>query len=776
MNEFLTVLVLGIATGSAYAIAAVGLVVTYSTSGIFNFSHGAIGMLAAFAYWQTNEAWGWPVWLSLVAVLAVAAPLFGALIEVTVIRGLQGTSEAVRIVVTVSLLVAMLGIANIVWGGAETRRVLPFFQRSKVSIASVNITYHQLVIVAVALVAGVVLRLLFTKTRAGVAMRAVVDDRSLVRLTGGRPDRSAMLAWALGSTMAALCGVLIASQKVMKPIDLTLLVINAYAAAVIGRLRNLPLTVIGALFVGVVEAAVGWYVPVDLEIGRFNALGLKSVVPAIILATVLVALPQQRLEAVGTRVQRERWQVPTMRLAVFGVGAFVLGCAAVASLVTENDLDLMRSGLWFGLLAMSLVPLTGYGGQISLAQLTFAGIGALVMAEVAPGGNPIGVLVAMVVTACVGALVALPAARLTGIYLALATAAFALICTGLLFNQRELFPGGNRVIPPLDLGVVVVDSDFENIVLLSIVISLTGVFLVWLRNGSYGRRLQALKDSPVACATLGMNITSTKVSVFALSAAIAGAAGALSATTVQGIEYQLLASMPVTMLAVVGGVGSIAGAVLGGVLLGAILSVFELVFATNAVGWFGLFQISMVNVIKLGPGFMGITLGQNPSGMVSEFADLYREVGRENRYLAAAVAGEVVIWGAAASGLLSNWWFTAATLVWLVGVVPSIPRVEEYDRRTAALSQSAAALLTTVLVPWESIDSNGWRVVLAVCIAGTAAVASKLLAASDTDDAEVSPDMAGVGRELNSADVIEAEAAIGLPFGLLSAGTAGGDR
>lgn len=778
MQEFFSnVLILGLTTSAAYAIAAAGLVVTYSTSGIFNFSHGAISMLAAFSYWQVHESWGWPVWVSLIVVLGVVAPALGAGIEVVVMRGLQGASEVVRVVVTVSLMVAMLGLADVIWSAAAvSRRVTPFFPNQKVTIGEVNVTYHQIVTIAVALVVGVLLRLLLTRTRAGVAMRAVVDDRPLARLNGGKPDRSAMLAWAVGASMAALSGVLIASQKPIAPLALTLLVINAYAAAVVGRLRSLPMTVLGAVILGVVEATVGWYVPVDAQIGPFNLLGLKPAVPAIMLFVVLILLPHERLRAAGVHAQRERWGIPTLGFAVYGAVAFVVATAAIGSMLTATDILLLESGLWLGLVALSLVPLTGYAGQISLAQLSFAGIGALVMAIVAPSGNPLGVLVAVVVTAGIGALVALPAVRLTGIYLALATAAFALACSTLVFSQRELMPGDNRVVPRLDLGVARIDSDFSQSVLLAVAIGAVGVSLIWLRRGAYGRRLQALKDSPVACATLGMNITTTKVSVFAISAGIAGLAGALSGRTVQGQEFQLLASMPVTMLAVVGGIGSVAGAVLGGVMLGAILGVFDTLFAVNAIGWFSMFQISMTSITKLAPGFMGITLGRSPSGIIAEVSEGLKEVGSRANFLAAATAGEIVIWGLAVSGMLSNWWFAIATPVWLLGIVPLIPRIEEHTRKKQALAVSAVALLLTIVVPWESIDSNGLRVVIGGVILAVVVVAARRVAAIGMTDERVepSPDRVGIDRPLTSSDVFDAEAGMGFGYGELAAAVVSG--
>ena len=121
MSAFLAYSIVGLVTGCIYALTATGLVVTYTTSGIFNFAHGAIGMMAAFSYWQLTVAWGWPVWLALPAVLLVGAPLFGALVERVLIRPLRGAAADLSIVITLGLLLFLLGVANVAWKPTEAR-------------------------------------------------------------------------------------------------------------------------------------------------------------------------------------------------------------------------------------------------------------------------------------------------------------------------------------------------------------------------------------------------------------------------------------------------------------------------------------------------------------------------------------------------------------------------------------------------------------------------------------------------------------------------------
>ena len=312
METFLQYTILGLVTGGVYGIAASGLVVTYTTSGIFNFAHGAVAMLAAFTYWQLRFGWGWPAPVALVLVLGVLAPLLGALLYGVVMRGLRGTSEVARIVVPVSVMLGFLALCTWVWDPTprSPRLFLKFFGADRtVSIAGVNITWHELAAVGVAVVVALGLRFLFYGTRTGVAMRAVVDDPDLLELNAGRPDRLAMSAWALGAFLAALAGVLITpiQGSAMSAQALTLLVIDAFAAAMFGRLRSVPRTFVGALVLGLLGSYVIGYFPSDDWTWTGN---FRVSLPMIVLFVVLLFLPQDRLRGATVLRSRERFRHP----------------------------------------------------------------------------------------------------------------------------------------------------------------------------------------------------------------------------------------------------------------------------------------------------------------------------------------------------------------------------------------------------------------------------------------------------------------------------------
>src|SRR3546814_636433 len=231
MGNLLSNTILGLSTAAIFALAASGLVLTYTTTGVFNFAHGAIGMLGAFTYWQLHVGWGWPIPLALAGVLFVAAPALGLLIERAVMRGLHDVPEAVRIVVTVSLLVALLGLGMWLWSPQSVHRVPLLFPGENVRLFDVNVTWHQVTAFVVALVVAAALRLLLYRTRIGLDMRATVDNRDLAALHGARPHRAAALAWAIGCSLAALAGILIGPLSgQLSHTNLTLLIVNAYAA------------------------------------------------------------------------------------------------------------------------------------------------------------------------------------------------------------------------------------------------------------------------------------------------------------------------------------------------------------------------------------------------------------------------------------------------------------------------------------------------------------------------------------------------------------------
>ena len=640
LRDWVNFTISGVSIGAVYAIAASGLVVTYTTSGIFNFAHGAFGMLGAFTYWQLLD-WGVPVVPALIIVLLILAPLFGAGVERLVMGNLGDASEITKLVVTIGLLAFCIGLANTILWPPDPRPVDPFFGANSVRIGDVNVTWHELITIGVAFGVALGLRALLFNTRTGVAMRAVVDDRPLAQLNGGRPGLSAMLSWALGTSLAALAGILLALRPTeeLVVIPLTLLVVQAYAAAVFGRLQSLPLTFIGALVIGLAQTYAAGYIDLQtLDLGPVSLAGLKPAIPVILLFLILVAMPGARLRAGAALRAQEGVRVPTLRTAAIAGVVLVALVWLWSGAMESSDLVLLERGLATGVIMLSLVPLTGYGGRISLAALSFAAIGVLMMNETSDwtwlGGSQetwVGLALGAFVAALVGAVVALPALRLEGIYLALATAAFAVFMDVALLTQEWFFGAGIVDVPRPRLGPVDFESNRSYAVLLAAIFAVLGVGVIMLRRGPFGRRLYAMNDSQAACATLGLDLTRTKVTVFALSAAIAAVGGALLGGTGGSISREELAfefNLPIVLMAVVGGISLVSGALFGGLALE-----FFGKLGGDFTGFHGVPVLGTVteNFKFIAPGLLAILLARRPNGVVNMAIERVHDLRRRRR-------------------------------------------------------------------------------------------------------------------------------------------------
>lgn len=635
MDTWVTYTALGLVIAAGYAVIASGLVLTYATTGVFNFAQGATGMLAAFMYWQLHVDWGWNTILSLVVTLGILAPLAGLLIEL-LFRGLDGTSENTKLVVSVSLLFGMIGLADLAWKPTVPHIVDKFFSGDKVQYGGINLTYHDIITIVVAILVAIALRLLLYRTRVGVAMRAAVDDPSLSSLNGVRTARVNQLSWVLGTVLAAIGGILIAPTAGLDAVLLSTLIVNAYAAAIFGRLRSLAMTFVGAIVLGLADGYLQGYLPQS----RYLA-GLRLASPMIILFIALLVIPAARLT--GHVRTREYFPSPSRRgLWLFCGITLVFGLMLSATL---NAANLNTYGYMFsyGIIALSLVPLFGFANQVSLCQLSLAGIGAIVMAHFGHGGNPVGLVLAIVITAIVGALVALPALRLSGIYLALATAAFAVALDRWVFTLPnfkvgpwtiKLFEGGSTAVDTVHFGGLRFDSPKSLFVLLVVAFVLCSLFVGALRRSRFGRRLIALRDSEAACATFGMSLVGTRVAVFAISAGLAGLGGALfgmQRSSVNPQDFQFAAGLPLFMLVAVGGAGFVSAGLFTGVSLYGVFPV-----TTALASWYTKYQNITV-------GLVGIGIGREPSGAAPQFRDGFRPL-IENATVLTSTLAALGIW------------------------------------------------------------------------------------------------------------------------------------
>lgn len=611
MNEFLSFTFAGLFTGAAYAIAASGLVLTYTTTRVFNLGHGAISMLMAFVFWELSVHHHVPRLLSALLILLVIAPLLGILLERVMMRGLGDAPVSVSLVVTIGLFVLLIGVAQQAWPATQGRAPVPyFFGADSITIGTFRLSYHYILTIVLSAVVAAALYVLLTRTRVGTAMRAAVDNKELLQLFGANSNRVSMASWAVGSSLASLAGILLVSYVGLDYYQLTFLVINAFAAAAFGRLASLPLTFIGAIVLGLAQEYVHGYLPSSNLLN-----GLQSSMPAIILFAVLIFAPQVRLR-VGQIKGILAAPVPTPRRAVaVSVGLIAL-VAVVAPMLDATNTQRLGFALTYSLVMLSLVLLTGYGGYLSLAQFAFMGIGAAVVAKLNTT-SPLAVLLAVLVAAAVGAIVALPVLRLTGLYLALATLAFAFLMDNVFFQSNFMFGfNGDLSAKRMSLFGYNFASTRSYVLLMTVVFVLVALGLLALRRGPIGRLLIAMRDSPAACGTLGLNQRWFRVGLFATSAGIAGLGGALYAglrETVSALDFQALSGLLLLLLAVVCGVTSMTGAFVGGMML-MLLPVLQSQYKS----------LGGLEFLIIGIG--AVSLGRDPNGIANHLFNLGRRL------------------------------------------------------------------------------------------------------------------------------------------------------
>jgi branched-chain amino acid transport system permease protein len=626
MSEFLALTVAGIATyGCVYALTAMGLVVTYTTSGIFNFAQGAIGMIGAFLFWQFYQGLGWPAWLALVLVVFVITPLIGAVLEAGLMRRLENAPLEARLTVTIALLLLGMAVATVAWNPQQSRFLPQFFSGHQVSVGGVVLTWQQLIVVGSSVIAAGGLWLFFHRTRAGIATRAVVDDRELAALTGATPARYAQLGWAMGCSLASLAGILIAPLINLDVTLLTLLVINGYAAALVGRLTSLPRTFAGAIALGLIESYALGYLPTS-ETWTF----LEQVIPMLFLFAAILLLPQAHA-SLSRRARVPAIRNVSLRQSLLASAALLVVAVIAAATLSGSSLSYACQGVALAIIGLSMVLLTGYGGQVSLCQLTFAGLGAVAMSKVGgSGGSLLGLLAAVGLAGGAGALIALPALRLRGLYLALATFAFAYGMDNAFFNNIQVFgaylslPVARPGIPGLSLA-----GNGAYLMMLTAVFAAVSVGLLAVRRSRLGRKLLAVNDSPAACLTLGIDLTRVKLVTFTVSAALAGLGGALyggAQGAIAPTDFSFLVSLTVLLLAVIWGIRTVAGMLFAGV--------------TYALG--PLLQQHLTrppDIVALLVGLAAIGVAQNPEGTFGGRTPLQHWRARRSGRLALASEG-----------------------------------------------------------------------------------------------------------------------------------------
>jgi branched-chain amino acid transport system permease protein len=593
------------------------------------------------------------------------------------------------LVVTVALLSGLIAMARWIWDPNVARPLSTFFaDRTPFHLGSITITWHQALTMTVAIMVALVLRFLLYRTRTGAEMRATVDDRALAGLTGADPVRANRVAWILGTQLAAVGGILIAPTVAMDAAQLSLLIVSAYTAAVFGRLRSLPLVFVGAVVVGCLESYLAGYLPQNEYLP-----GLRLAAPALLLFVALLVFPHRRLR--GKEGSLRPVPVPTMRGTLVFAGSVIMVGIVLASVLGEVDLITYAPIFAIGVIALSYVPLAGYAGQISLCQLSMAGIGAVVWGHLGSDGNLWALGAVVAISALAGAVVALPVLRLSGIYLALGTAAFAVVLDRWIFNMPAFevfgiriafFDQGSVEMAGPNLFGLRLDSPQELLVFAAVCLALASLGVAALRRGRFGRRLIALRDSEAAYATLGGNLMIAKILVFALAAGIAGLGGALlgmQQRSVTADQFGLIAGLPIFLIAVIGGLGTVGNGLFTGV---ALISPVGLI---SVAPW-------TQNLAALAPALAGMGFSHNPDGVVVGQRSRWAAFAASRVAVVAMLSALILLWVLRLGDVIGGWMFFCGAVAVAMGL------------RTWASARQAAPVIPDVPVEWRGVR-RPWR-------------------------------------------------------------------
>jgi ABC-type branched-subunit amino acid transport system ATPase component/ABC-type branched-subunit amino acid transport system permease subunit len=626
-------LLLGGIDGLTVALLAIGLVLVYKAGRFVNYAHGQLGVVSAMVLGKMCLDWGVSWWLAFPLAIALGA-LVGALAEALIIDRLEGRSRLSMLIATIGLSQLLFAMTFFDWLGPSRNAIVrdgypvPFDVTINVDALTLH-AQHVLVVVLVPLLAAA-LFVVMKYTTIGKSIRAVAANRDAAGLAGISVKKVQRITWGIAGAISATSAVLVAPSQAAFDVEALgpALMLRALGAAALGGFTSLPWAIGGGVVLGLIEGAA------------LDVTGNSGTSQMVVFVVVLVGLfVRSRVLRAGAKDLAEpletgkgpiripaniadRFLVKRSRMLVIA-GALFAGIVAPLLPVfrPEGKQFLLSLTLVFALVGVSLVVLTGWGGQVSLGHFAFIGLGAYIGARTINDGWSL--LAALAVAGALGAVVAvvigLPALRLSGLTLAVTTLGFAVVAPGWLFRQSWFAPSGATTIPAPKLFGLTIASQRSVYYACLAALALAALAISALRRTSPGRLVVAVRDNETATSSFGISPVAIKLSVFALSGLIAAAAGVMWLVAWRSVSVELLRpqnSLLMLSIPVVGGIGSAAGAVLGSIVLFAIPSLtadwVKSVFSSTLQ-----FQLFL--------GGLGLILTQiaNPGGIASSLRDLW---------------------------------------------------------------------------------------------------------------------------------------------------------
>ena len=579
----LPIVLLGTLTGLGYALLGVGLVLTYRSSRFINFAHAAIGLFAA-ALFAFGTRYGVPYLVGFPAALGVGA-LLGVAIEALIVRRLARAPRVLAMIVTLGIAEALILFSlslNSGGLGGRTFPLPPVFPAFEVGPLYVNEALSALLILTPVIL--VLLISFLQRTRYGIAIRGAASNPDASTLAGADPGNMAMLSWGLAGCVSAFAALLILPTKGgVTPDSLGPdFLLRGLAAAALARFSSLSLALAAGIGLGILEAVLAT-----------NA-GAAGYFEVAVLLLVLAGVALQSRS--HKREETERWAELTqakrlpasyrklgrIRWTGAALAAFVLGMAAAVPAWTSNqNAFILATVFGFAIVGISVSFLTGVGGQLSLGQLAYGAIGAVTAVAVLEKTGSL--LLALLAGAALGgitaAVIGVPALRVRGQLLGVATLAFALMTSGWLLRQDWAFGRTGRSTPDRVVAGVELSTSrsYYYVGLVSLLIALGAA--VWLRRSKFGRQLRAVRDNEEAARVLRAPAPKIKLASYAFAGTLAGLGGAVMAfagTHISTSQFSPRGSIEVVAISVIGGLGSFVGPLLGALYLIGIPRLFEM--------------------------------------------------------------------------------------------------------------------------------------------------------------------------------------------------------
>jgi ABC-type branched-subunit amino acid transport system ATPase component/ABC-type branched-subunit amino acid transport system permease subunit len=610
--NYIQFLLLGLASGSVFAALALALVMTYRSSGVINFAVGSFALVATDVYGYLRQGQllvlvpGLPATVGLgsplgfwpaLLIAVCATALLGLVIYLLVFRPLRAAPPVTRAVAALAInaLVVALIAARI---GTNALFVGPIFPGGTFHIGSASVPADRLWVTGTIVLLALAIGAAYRYTRFGVMTRAVAESEEGAVVSGIKPDRVAAVNWMISAAVAGLAGILVAPVVTVVPDSYTLFVIPALAAAIIGGFQSMPVAVAAGLAIGMLQSVA---LLLQSTYSWLPQSGLAELIPLVLLLVVLL-LRSHPLPDRGTLIRQTLGRAPRPRmLAPTAIVAVAAAAVALAALQGSWRAALLTS-LITGIVALSWVVVTGYAGQISLAQLGLAGAAAYLLTFFQDSWGvpfPFSVLLAGLGASVVAVVIGLPALRLRGLAVAVVTLAAAYALENLWFDNNSFNGGFKGAIASgpnlaglnLGIGSGTAFPRLSFCFLVLIVLLVTGVCVARLRTSRLGTAMLAVRANERATAAAGINVVRVKLTAFAIGGFIAGVGGAFMAYdqgTLSSDSFTTVAGLALFTTVYLAGITSIAGGLASGFLAagGLLYTLFQQWLSLSLNTWY----------------------------------------------------------------------------------------------------------------------------------------------------------------------------------------------